>query len=217
MPALRIQESQANYLRTAKLEDIGTDKGSLPDVKLSHIEQALVDLAIVFKVAAEKGLDVKNAIDTGQLADSIQFEQVKYLGGVYSIDISVYDYYKWVNKGVKGVNTNSKVNSPYSFRNLGVSTAFRLAIKHWIIRHGLKAMVKETRLKKHRLGTERKKLDFKTRDEANSLAYAVAVSIKKRGLKPTGFWDNAESATTKEVEKTLGNAFAIAIVNEIVK
>jgi hypothetical protein len=195
--------------RNVKLEDIGSDKGSFEPVKLDAVEQTLVEMAILFKTTAEDRLSVQNAIDTGKLADSIQFTQVKYLGGVYSVDINVLDYYDFVNKGVKGLNGGG--SSPYQYKNLGVSKAMLFAIRKWLIRHGLKSNSKAAR--KNPLGTEKKTRAFD--NTSNSMAYAIAKSIKKKGLKPTGFWDSAEQATEKEMEKSLGNAFAVDIVNGI--
>lgn len=210
---MNIGQSQANYLKTVHLESIGQDKTGGAPVKLAEVEQSLRDLAVLFKTTAEHELDVKNAIDTNQLAESIQFDEVEFMGGVYSIDISVLDYYKFVNKGVKGLNNGiNGAQSPFSFKNIGVSKAFMISIRKWVIRHALKARVKPA--KTHPLGAEKKAV-FK--DTSNAMAYAIATSIKKKGLKATNFWDKAEQTTQEQVEKTLGNAFAISIVNEIVK
>lgn len=208
--ALSISKSQDNYLKTVHLESIGQDKSGGGPVELTEVEQSLVDLAIVFKATAEHELDIKNAIDTNQLAESIQFDEVNFMGGVYSIDISVLDYYKFVNKGVKGLQGGPA--SPFSFKNLHVSKAFATSIRKWVIRYALKARTKPA--KTHPLGAEKKAV-FK--DTSNAMAYAIATSIKKKGLKATNFWDKAEQTTQEQVEKTLGNAFAISIVNEIVK
>jgi len=212
MPALSISKSQSNFLKTVKLEDIGSDRSDAK-IDLNEIEQALVDLAITFKTTAEGELDLRDAIDTGKLADSIQFNQVKFMGGTYSIDINVLDYYKFVNSGVKGVQSGG-INSPFSFKDLGVSKDFALSIRKWIIRHGLKARTKPAR--SHPLGTEKKAFNLNTLNKStNALAYAIATNIKKRGLKPTGFWDKAESETQKQMETVLGKYFSIAIINAI--
>jgi hypothetical protein len=212
MPGRSINNRQKDYLKTVHLEDIGSSKGSDAPVKLEPIEQALLDLAILFKVTAQDELSVKNAIDTNALAESIQFEKVKVSGGVYSVDINVLDYYKWVNKGVKGLK-NKGINSPYSFRNYYVSKSFMQAIRKWVIRHSLKSNSKPAR--KHPLGAEKKRIKG---DTSSAVAYAIALSIKKKGLKPTGFWDKAETTVAdQQMEQALSNAFTISIINELVR
>lgn len=213
MPGLSINKSQENYLRTVHLETIGQERGSSEPIKLDEIEQGLLDLAIFFKTTAAKELEVKNAIDTAALEESIQFDKVQFAGTIYSVDINVLDYYKWVNKGVKGLD--GVIDSPFAFRNKFVSKLFAQAIRKWLIRHALKATTRPAR--KNPLGAEKKAKPFQNVEKTNALAYAVAGSIKKKGLKPTGFWDKAEQETAKQVEKTLGNSFAIAIVNEIAR
>ena len=195
-----------------KLEDIGDERASAEPVKLDAVEQAMVQLAILFKTTGEKELQLRQAIDTGKLADSIQFTDVEYNGVAYSLDIKVLDYYKFINSGVKGTK-NKSIDSPFSFRNNYVSAPMLLAIRKWIIRHGLKASTKEAR--RHPLGTERKAL--KLENNSNAMAYAVAVGIKMHGIKPTHFWDKAADVTGKEMEKTLGTAFSVSIITEIMK
>jgi hypothetical protein len=211
MPGRSISKRQEAYLKTLHLDQIGTEQGSAAPVTLDAVEQTMLDMAILFKTTAADELSVKNAVDTGVLADSIQFEAVKFLGGVYSVDINVLDYYRFVNKGVKG--TQGGPSSPYAFKNNFVSKSFMLSIRKWLIRHGLKSNSRPAQ--KNPLGTEKKTRSFT--ESSNAMAYAVATSIKKKGLKPTGFWDKAETTTQAQMEKQLGNAFAIDIVNAIVK
>lgn len=213
---MNIGQSQSNYLKTIHLDEIGETKGSSAPIEMDAVTQSLVDLAILFAKLAAEGLEVAHAIDTALLAESIQFDKVKFQGGLYSIDINVLEYYKFVNSGVSG--TINKINSPFSFKNDRVSSAMVLAIKGWITRHGLKARVKEVsgKNKKYRLGTEKKKLDFK-KQNIDSVSWAVAKSIKKKGLKATHFWDKAVKGVEEQMEKTIGNAFAISIVNEIAR
>lgn len=206
-----------------RLEDIGSSKGSFEPVKLDAVEQKLLDLAIIFKTTAEDELSIKERIDTGKLADSIQFTDVAYLGGVYSIDISVLAYYKFVNSGVMGTEGNGGFSSPFRFRNNYVSKRFMLAIKHWVLRNGLKSRVKEIDYKDNYFKREKKnRRSFKEskrlggNTETSSIAYAIATSIKRKGLKPEYFWDKAATQTAKAMEG-MGESFAIDLIKEIIK
>jgi hypothetical protein len=213
--ARSINQRQESYIKVVHLENLGSGRNDFEAVELEPIEQALADLATLFADTAEKELNVKQAIATGKLAESIQWDRVKYLGGVYSVDINVLDYYKWINKGVSG--TENKTGGEYSFKNNRVSKSMMFAIRKWIIRNGLKANVKEVKAKngKYALGREKKTMNLA--NTSNSMAYAIATSIKKKGIKPTHFWDKAQTTVEKEIENSLGNAFAIAVVNEIAR
>lgn len=211
-PRKTISQSQKNV----KLEDIGSSKDSFEPVSLDAVAEALIDLAVKFKVTAENELSVQDAIDQGLLADSIQFDEVKHLGGTYSVNISVLEYYKWVNSGVQGTVSGAS-SGGFKFKNNRVSKNMLFAIRKWVIRHGLKSRAREVGNKggKYALGTERKTLKFD--NTSNSTAYAIATSIKKKGLKATHFWDKAEVAVVKEVENSLAEGFAIDIINAISK
>jgi hypothetical protein len=210
--ALSITKSQANYLKTVHLSEIGTGKDQ-PGVKLDAIEQGLIELAILFKTLAEKKIDVAQAINTGNLAESIQFEQVRYMGGVYSVDIKVLDYYKWVNKGVRGVKGGG--SSPYKFKNLFVSKRMMQEIRKWLIREGLKVRTKPAL--KRPIGQEKKGRRFSQVDKTNAFAYAVARKIKLKGIKPTNFWDETEQEIKKQMSEAFGNYFSVAIINELTR
>src|SRR5688500_8897879 len=123
MPARSINKRQQAYLQTLHLDSIGESRNVLQHSKLEEVEQALVDLAGLFKVMAENELSLKDAVDSGKLADSIQFDAVEFNAGVYSVDIKVLDYYDFVNKGVTG--TEGGPSSPYQYKNNFVSKAFQ--------------------------------------------------------------------------------------------
>jgi hypothetical protein len=208
--ALSIRQAQQNYLKTVHLDQIGSSK-DIKGVKLDAIESAMIEFATMFKVLADKKLSVQDAINTGKLADSIQFNAVEYLGGIYSVEIRVLDYYRWIDKGVKGVRGGG--NSPYSFKNTFVSKKMMQEIRKWLIREGLKARTRETIRKP--LGQERKGRRFANTDKTTSFAYAVARSIKIKGIKPTNFWSDTEVEVRKQMHQELGNYFNIAIINAL--
>jgi hypothetical protein len=212
---ISISQAQANYLKKVHLDQIGTSKGDIKPVKLDVLEQFMVEMAIMFKVLAEKNLSVADAINTNKLSESIQITDVEYLGNTYSVDIKVLDYYKFVDKGVQGLNGGN--TSPYKFKNLGVSRKFMLSIKHWVIREGLKARAKPVTIK-HAIGQEKKGVrfkDIKKRDEAEKIAWGIAKNIKKKGLKATNFWTDTEVAIRKKMQEEAGNIFAVAVINEL--
>jgi hypothetical protein len=211
--ALSIQQSQANYLKTVHLSQIGEGKNA-PGVKVDSLEKIVLEMAILFKILAEKNLDVAQAISSNQLAESIQFDAVNFFGGTYSVEIKVLDYYKFVNSGVRGVKDERGGKSPYSFKNLYVSKKMMNEIKKWLVREGKKVTAKPV-TKQHAIRAEKKGVRFKEVDKTSALAYAVATNIKKKGLRPTNFWTKTGSQVEKEMLERAGNRFAIALIDEL--
>jgi hypothetical protein len=71
------------------------------------------------RVATE--LDRVGRVDTGNLASSITYETTETANGLI-IEVYVNDYYKFVDKGVRGVGRgNINTTSPYKFRFLNPS------------------------------------------------------------------------------------------------
>jgi hypothetical protein len=211
--AVSIAQSQKAFLKTVTLDKIGATKDSFKPVKLDAVEQALIELATLFKVLADKKLSVKDAVNTGLLADSIQFTEVEYFNQTYSVSIKVLDYYKFVDKGVKGVKGGG--SSPYRFKNLHVSKKMQDAIHKWVVREGLKVRTRDA-LKKA-IGQERKGKRFAKADKTKGLAWLIARKIKLKGLKPTKFWTDTEIEVRKQMHEQMGNHFAVAIINELTR
>jgi len=215
--AVSIAQSQKAFIKSKfiTLNQIGQAKG-VGGVPLDEVEQILVDLAIRFKVEAERNLNETDSMSSARLANSIQFESVQYMGGVYSIEIKVLDYYKFIDKGVRGVKNEKGGSSPYKFKNLFVSDGMRKEIRKWLIREGMKVTTKPV-TKKHALGTEKKGTAFKGIDKTDAFATAIARSIKKKGIRPTNFWTDAEKKVHEYLQRNGGQGFEVAIINELTR
>jgi hypothetical protein len=220
--ARSISKRQKAYLTTLHLDDIGSGRADFKGADdLEPIEEILVILAQVFVKAATDALNNVHSIDTGALEGSISFDEIQYNGGVYSVEISVLDYYKFIDQGVKGLYSTpaGAQSSPYKFKNLGVSKAFKNQIRKWIIRHGLKANARPVTKEnfKHAIGREQKAKPFSGKPTGDSIAYAVAKSIKKKGIKPTKFWEIAEEALLKALEEQSNDLAVNIFINELTK
>jgi hypothetical protein len=194
-----------------KFEDLGQDPKSIPQIELDEVEKKITEWAGYFKIRVEAELQAANAINTGGLSDTIQWTDIKEENGVASVDIKAASYYKFPNYGVKGTQSG-RSNNGYSFKNLKVGPSMHSAIKQWAKVEGLKARAKE--VKRSPINQENKGVGFK--DPNNSLAYAISVNIKKKGIKPVGFIEKAADSTSEKMQKELGQAFAIDLINNLV-
>jgi hypothetical protein len=202
-------KSIAQAQKNVKLEDLAEARPG--PISLTKTEKYIIELAGKFKLMAAAELSKVNRVNTGVLADSIQFTDVVQNGGVLSVDIKVLGYYKFVNYGVKGTVSGRSTNN-YSYKKgTRAGKVFAEKMQQWADSEGIKASIIP---KKYGLGTEKKGVKFK-KPSPNALGYAIANSIIKKGLEPTGFWDKAASEVSKEMERGIGDAFSIDIINEL--
>lgn len=143
-----------------------------------------------FITTAQKNLRENGSIASGNIND-IRLQVTKFgttytLALGYPISEPASKYYDFVNKGVKGTN-NIKADSktPYKFKT-GKKAVNISAIEGWLKYNKLKSVsIKPYR----KLGVETKAIDSK-----KSLAYVIARSIHRKGMKSTHYFDNAQKA-----------------------
>lgn len=171
--------------------------------ELSEMEKLLSGYIERFLNKAAGNLNKTNSVTTGNLLDSLDFEIVSDRNG-YTINFTALDYYKFVDKGVRGAGRSLKNNtSPYKFKYLmgqgkgssGKKSTLITAIEKWIIRNRLTATARDVN-KYGRTGRERKAID--PTKGRQTLAYIIARSIKRDGLYETGFWSDAFEETFRD-------------------
>ena len=128
-----------------------------------------------------------------------------------TLRIYMANYYDFVNKGVKGVDSSKNApSSPYKYKTYGMSEAGRKSIKQYIQSGKAKIKVATRKNTVNAVGQEKKKvslLDLKT----DALVYL----IKKWGIKTTNFFDDATEQVQKEMIEDLGEVMARTIVIQI--
>lgn len=185
---------------------------------LPAAEQLILLSAANFILNVQDNLTKANKIDTGDLFNDIaQGELIKTSTG-YEINVGypkgskAAKYYDFVNKGVQGFKEQTKApNSPYKYKSEYPKWGgeFHKAILGWYRRHASFGRKESQKKNLSGLQKKRKKLLKMVDAEKNrkSLAYATAISIKRKGLKTTGFFDKAiEQSFGKEFTNQLGKA-----------
>ena len=205
---MSISKSQAQALRDGFLDSFGSKPptGNLPviDAMLALAAQQFID-------TASANLDKANAVNTGDLQTELRFE-VETNAAVHTMSVG-YDstsnaakYWDFTNKGVQGVHKPGKApGSPYRFRFLGVSKKHAYAIEQWVRHNGMSAA--NISPKHPASGLERKRTSARQAAQERPslrLAYAMAMSSKKEGLRATRYFDNA-------VRDVLGPSFVEAL------
>ena len=182
------------------------------------LETALYNIAVEFINSAVDNLAAADRVSTGGLSESIKPSEIIVMGKKMTIEISVLDYYKFIDKGVKGWQSGNPSDSPYSFKPPAgksgkKSSEMVTAIRKWLIKEGLKA--KATSKNPKNAISARESRRQKITDTATSTAIMIAGIVRKRGLKKTNFWTDAEDKASKFAEKEFETALTISVINSL--
>ena len=111
------------------LDTLGTSR-TKGMVTLTNVESVLYEWAGELIKDAQDNLNKSASVASGKLASTMKILPIKFAGSVYTLKISLEDYYDFINKGVSG--TENKRNSPYSFKSKYPSKAMALQILRWL-------------------------------------------------------------------------------------
>jgi hypothetical protein len=195
------------------LERLGEKETDFETKKdLKGIEYYLALSAANFVLRVQDNLNKLNKVDTGGLSNQIETTEVVQSGGNYSITLGypagsqAAKYYDFVNKGVRGFESGTP-NSKYKFKDtrnkrggILISNAFQKNISGWLTRNGVRPKERFSTTAKERKSRGLYKLVSEA-SKKKSLAYAVAVNIKKKGIAKTGYFDEA-------IQYSFGQEFA---------
>lgn len=181
-------------------------------VGFNAIEEVLIKYATLIADDASENLNRINKYGSdsnasGRLQKSITVSPVKFAGGVYSIEISLLEYYKWVNEG----RPRGK-RPPIS------------AIKQWIIQKQLRlddgGVTKNGYKRDGTLISKSKKKVQLGKSKVNILdavAYKIAARIGARGTEPTNFWSDAINRNKEALYKAMAEAFKQDVIQSFKK
>jgi hypothetical protein len=183
---MSISKAQALALGDGFLNTLGEQR--MKENELPVIEALLKNFGGDFITTAQKNLRESGSIASGAIND-IRLYVTKF-GTSYTLSLGypksepASKYFDFINKGVKGTkNIKADSKTPYKFNPAKKSIPIS-AVQGWLGYNKLKA----TAVKPYRkLGVEAKAIDSK-----KSLAYVVARSIHRKGIRSTHYFDNAQ-------------------------
>jgi hypothetical protein len=162
------------------LEQFRNIKRNYLDEPKGAIQRVMTNYAILSISKAKGILDRQGK--TGALSASIRPEIRVLQDGVVELTVRANEYWDFVNSGVDG--TQVKYGSPYSYKTKQPPME---AIKKWFAFKGINSMRMTDsagRIREVRLTTD---------NQYKALAYVIARSIKRKGIKPSYFADEAFS------------------------
>ena len=183
---MSISKAQAQAIADGFLNTLGEQP--MKEGEMPVAERLLKDFGADFIKTAQANLRANGSIASGAI-DDIRMYFSKF-GTTYSISLGypksekASKYWDFINKGVKGTkNIKADSKTPYKFNPSKKSIPIS-AVQGWLGYNKLKA----TAVKPYRkLGVEAKAIDSK-----KSLAYVVARSIHRKGIRSTHYFDNAQ-------------------------
>jgi hypothetical protein len=214
-------KAQAKAIKDGFLKTIGDQYNLIDPTEFPVAEQMLIFYGKQFNDEVQKNLTKSGSIASGKIGDLVVPKVTKF-GNNYEMWLG-YDkdnpasvYYKFINKGVRGVGGENarpkKVASdtPYEYKTPYPNKKMATSILQWY-RLGKAKTTSETQTKKLSK-TQRKNKKLKQivnkADSLKSLAYATAAAIKRDGLKTTSYFDNAvKTVFNKDFFITMAAAF----------
>lgn len=164
------------------------------------VKQALDNFAYDVIDGAKKILKQKDKNTSKKLSNSLDYK-VNVHKNSFSLSISMEDYGKFIDKGVKGVGgtkaDGSKwkqkrvINSPFKYKNKKPPTA---VFNEWTVRRGI--------------APRNEKGQFTSR---KGLMFAIANSVYHTGLETTNFFTNPFEKEFKELPDELIKAYGLEV------
>jgi hypothetical protein len=209
--AKSISQAQAEALASGFFDELGSTLEGKEALVPKRSLSVLYQLAGELVDEAQKNLIKSNKIATGKGSESLRVENPKRVGKMIHITVSMLYYLRFVNKGVNG--TKKSQGSESKFRYPNPSKKHVAAIESWMKRGGISSRARDV----SKYGTHGK--NEKKNKEISTLgaAYAVARSIKIKGLKKTGFLDKAIESTERRAKQQLGAALKVDVINSLPK
>jgi hypothetical protein len=198
---------------TNLLSDLGTDL-SEPAEFNSLIEEAVIRFVNSLSDAMKSNLTERDAYYAdSDLVQSIITLPLNVNGTTFSMAIDMNYYGDFLNKGVSG--TRNKFNSPYSFKKESVSPAFNKSLRKWITKRGIPIQSRYSNTRNLTKSARAKKQI----DEKTKMAYAMGMGIKREGIEPTHFIDDALSEKSiqtfaQSLADALGRSISVTIINK---
>lgn len=186
-------KSQATKATNNLLNKLGANKD---EFVLVNTSEGFIKIAANLLTNASNNLRKSNSVASGTLESTMSMTEPTVEGKKISIGIMLQDYWKFVDGGVKGVERGS---GKYQFKTKFASKKMAKAIEGWLTH----ARSSTSNVKVSYKKTERKRKSITTLPNKKSISYAVATSIKKKGIKPTNFMAKAILKAMQE-GKSLG-------------
>jgi hypothetical protein len=190
--------------------------GSTDYNPLEIINSVLEQYGLIAISNIQRNIKDRQVVNSGQMS-STMYQKLDVENGQQSLKIYIKDYYRFVDKGVKGVkSTKNAPKSPYRYKTLtGMSKEGRSSIQSLITSGKAKVRV----ISQAKSKTEKRGLQFKGTKKSllEMQTDQLIYNIKKYGIKTTNFFKDGFEQTFKDLQKDLGAALKKDISINLIK
>ena len=164
---------------------------------MNEVKKYLDDFGKYIVQQSRSNLSKKKKKDRGKLYDSLQYD-LKVSKNSFQLSVSMEDYGKFVDKGVKGVSSSTKApNSPFKFgTGTGMKGGLTKGIDGWVKRKGIQF--------------KKKNGQFMSYD---STAFLIRNSIWNKGLETTNFFERPFELAFKRLPDELIEVYGLEVEN----
>jgi len=207
---LNITQSQVANLDWLK------SNGSTEYNPLEIINSVLEQYGLIAISNIQRNIKDRQVVNSGQMS-STMYQKLDVENGMQSLKIYIKDYYRFVDKGVKGYEFEKNApKSPYKYKNLHkMSKEGRTSIQSLITSGKAKVRV----INQSKSKTEKRGLQFKGTKKSllDRQTDQLIYNIKKHGIKTTNFFKDGFEQTFKDLQKDLGEALKKDISINLIK
>lgn len=184
-------------------------------VSLNNVAKSLIELGEFLITKARTNMDRGGHVASGNTSKSMNIENLQTNSTKMSLDVVIDSKYKFLNDGVKGVESGQ---GKYSFKSKYPNAKMAKAIREWLRKR--KVVTKYKAISKTEAKNKKIEKLVKSADgKLTGLSYAISTNIKKHGIKPTYFFSgksySAVEATKKEQKKRFAQAFKLDIIENL--
>lgn len=185
-------------------------------IDFDKVGELVFDFANGLLKDLQENLVKSDAMATGNLYQSINFEPLKITKTGIMFELIMDSYYKYVDQGVKGADSSEKAPlSPFKYSNKRPPVS---KLKQWIRDKpiNIKTSVDLTKLNKKGLPVKRRATAQEKQTiegEVEKIAFLIAEGIRRKGLKATNFYsDVVNEERFNKFAKELSEAFKQDII-----
>ena len=207
-----LPRAQRAVIDSGFLDSLGSNEPGA--VALDETSKAILRVSGEFIDDCATNLIKADRVSSGSLTDSMRPVIVE--AGVNNIiDIYINDYYKFVDKGVRGWQDKKGSGSPYAFKRPAGgkrgSSKMVTAIRKWVIREGISFRNQRSTI------SARDARRAKITDTSTKTAIVISGKIRRDGLRRTGFFTDAVRTLEDKLGRGVANALRIDVIESLGK
>jgi hypothetical protein len=191
---------------TKFLDLLGSDKSSFQEQRFEELEDTVLRMGNAYALAMADALDRSDAVSSGRGADSLRATELTVTPGKIEISVEGLSYLEFIDKGVNGWKVDK--GGKYQFKTKGIDPkgAMVKSVMDWLKRE------KSFSSSGYKAITPKESSRLRIKDPNIQRAISASYMIKRNGIRPVNFIEDA----TEEITRTFASDLAAALKYDII-